>query len=275
MTVFIVILSLLSRLFMRIILSLFFTLWSVPIFAAPKADLLPFWQDQVATDQRQIDHHQWQQLLDKYLVTQPQQTLFRYGDVTTADKQQLSNYINQLSQLDPRQYNRNVQFSYWVNLYNALTVQLIIDNYPITSITKLGGFFSFGPWDQPIVTINNKTLSLNDIEHRILRPIWRDPRIHYAVNCASLGCPDLLPQVFDSQQLNRQLDAAANRFINSPKGVRVNSTQTTLSSIYDWYSVDFGDQQALLQHINHYRVHKKISGKNIKFEYNWLLNRKL
>ncbi|WP_305845916.1 DUF547 domain-containing protein [Photobacterium kishitanii] len=260
---------------MRIVLSLLCILWSMTIFAAPKADLLPYWQDQLATDQRQINHHQWQQLLDKYLVVQPQQTLFRYGDVTTADKQHLSNYIKQLSDLDPRQYNRNVQFSYWVNLYNALTVQLIINNYPITSITKLGGFFSFGPWDQPMVTINNKTLSLNDIEHRILRPIWRDPRIHYAVNCASLGCPDLLPQVFDSQQLNHQLDAAASRFINSPKGVRTNSTQTTLSSIYDWYSADFGNQQALLQHINHYRAHKKITAKNIKFDYNWLLNRKL
>ena len=260
---------------MRIVLSLFFILWSLNVFAAPKADLLPYWQDHATANQRQIDHQQWQQLLDKYLVVEPQQTLFRYSAVTVADKQQLSGYINQLSQLDPRQYNRNVQFAYWVNLYNALTVQLIIDNYPITSITKLGGFFSFGPWDQPIVTINNKTLSLNDIEHRILRPIWRDPRIHYAVNCASLGCPDLLPQVFDSQQLKQQLNNAASRFINSPKGVRSNSTQTTLSSIYDWYGTDFGNQQALLQHINHYLLHKKINGDNLKFDYNWLLNQKL
>ena len=170
---------------MRVLFSLLFILFSLPLFAAPKADLLPYWQDQVATDQRDISHQQWQKLLDKYLVVQPQQTLFRYGAVTTEDKQQLSAYINQLSHLDPRKYNRNVQFAYWVNLYNALTVQLIIDHYPVTSITKLGGFFSFGPWDQPVVTINNKSLSLNDIEHRILRPIWRDPRIHYAVNCAS------------------------------------------------------------------------------------------
>lgn len=260
---------------MRVLLSLLLILWSANLFAAPKADLLPYWQDQLATDQRQIDHHQWQQLLDKYLVVQPQQTLFRYDAVTPADKQLLQNYINHLAKLDPRQYNRNVQFAYWVNLYNALTVQLIIDNYPLTSITKLGGFFSFGPWDQAIVTINNKTLSLNDIEHRILRPIWRDPRIHYAVNCASLGCPDLLPHVFDSQHLNSQLDTAASRFINSDKGVKINSKQTTLSSIYDWYSSDFGNQQALLQHINHYRIHNKINANNLKYDYNWLLNRKL
>ena len=260
---------------MRVLFSLLFILFSLPLFAAPKADLLPYWQDQVATDQRDISHQQWQKLLDKYLVVQPQQTLFRYGAVTTEDKQQLSAYINQLSHLDPRKYNRNVQFAYWVNLYNALTVQLIIDHYPVTSITKLGGFFSFGPWDQPVVTINNKSLSLNDIEHRILRPIWRDPRIHYAVNCASLSCPDLLSQVFDSHQLNNQLNAAASRFINSNKGVRATSKQTTLSSIYDWYGDDFGDQQALFQHINHYRHHKKITSNNIKFNYNWLLNRKL
>ncbi|MCD9467458.1 DUF547 domain-containing protein [Photobacterium iliopiscarium] len=260
---------------MRIMLSLLLIFWSLNIFAAPKANLLPYWQDQVTTNQQDIDHQQWQQLLNKYLVVEPHQNLFRYSAVTPADKQKLHTYIYQLSQLDPRQYNRNVQFAYWVNLYNALTVQLILDNYPLTSITKLGGFFSFGPWDQPIVTIMKKTLSLNDIEHRILRPIWHDPRIHYAVNCASLGCPDLLPQVFDSHQLEQQLNTAASRFINSNKGVHTNSKQTTLSSIYDWYSVDFGNRQALLQHINHYRLHKKINGDNIKFDYNWLLNQKL
>lgn len=260
---------------MRIVFSLLLIFASWSLCAAPKADLLPYWQDLVASNQRDIDHHQWQQLLTKYLVVSPQQTLFRYSAITPADKQQLQNYINHLSNLDPRQYNRDVQFAYWVNLYNALTVQLIINNYPITSITKLGGFFSFGPWDQPIVTITNKTLSLNDIEHRILRPIWRDPRIHYAVNCASLGCPDLLPQVFDSHHLDQQLNNAASRFINSNKGVRTNSKQTTLSSIYDWYSVDFGNRQALLQHINHYREYQKINGDNIKFDYNWQLNQKL
>ncbi|SKA38770.1 DUF547 domain-containing protein [Photobacterium toruni] len=260
---------------MRIAFSLLLIFFSWSLFAAPKANLLPYWQDHVVNNQHDIDHQQWQQLLTKYLVVNPQQTLFRYNAVTPADKQKLQFYINHLAKLDPRQYNRDVQFSYWVNLYNALTVQLIINNYPLTSITKLGGFFSFGPWDQPIVTINNKTLSLNDIEHRILRPIWRDPRIHYAVNCASLGCPDLLPQVFDSQQLNHQLDAAASRFINSDKGVKISSKQTTLSSIYDWYDSDFGNQQALLQHINQYLLHNKINANNIQFDYNWLLNQKL
>lgn len=108
--------------------------------------------------------------------------------MSLASKQQLKRYIQQMASLDPRDYKKQEQFAYWVNLYNALTVQLVLDNYPTSSIKKLGkGFFSFGPWDDDIIRVAGKKLTLNDIEHRILRPIWRDKRIHYVVNCASLG----------------------------------------------------------------------------------------
>lgn len=260
---------------MRLLISLLLLLGSLSINAAPKAELWAYWQAYVSNNTQQINHQRWQQLLDKYLVVEPQQTLFRYNQVTKKDKQSLDTYIYQLSQLDPLKYNRNVQFAYWVNLYNALTVQLILTHYPITSITKLGGLFNFGPWDQQLIIINQKKLSLNDIEHRILRPIWRDPRIHYAVNCASLGCPDLLPQVLNSRQLNQQLDIAATRFINSNKGINISAHQVTLSSIYDWYHQDFGNKQSLQQHLNHYLMNKKINLKNIKYNYNWQLNQKL
>ncbi|MCV5656507.1 DUF547 domain-containing protein, partial [Escherichia coli] len=84
-----------------------------------------------------------------------------------------------------------------------------------TSITKLGGLFSFGPWDQDVIIINGKSLTLNDIEHRILRPIWQDPRTHYAVNCASLGCPNLQTQAFTAENTQALLESAAKTFINS------------------------------------------------------------
>lgn len=125
--------------------------------------------------------------------------LFRYAEVTKEDKTLLNDYLDQLSKLDPREFNRQEQYAYWVNLYNALTVKLILDNYPVASITKLGGLFSFGPWDEKVFTVAGQTLTLNDIEHRILRPIWKDPRTHYAVNCASLGCPNLQSQAFTAQ----------------------------------------------------------------------------
>ncbi|PSW15130.1 DUF547 domain-containing protein [Photobacterium sanctipauli] len=242
------------------------------VLAAPKADLWPYWQQHNASSQKVVDHQRWQVLLDKYLVVQPKQTLFRYKAVSDADKYELDRYLRDLGAVDPRQLNRREQFAYWVNLYNALTVQLILDNYPLKSITKLGGFFSFGPWDEKLVTVDGQKLSLNDIEHRILRPIWRDPRIHYAVNCASLGCPDLQPTVFTASNHQALLDKAANRFINSSKGVSPSGSSTRLSSIYDWYGSDFGSKRQLQAHINQYRQGSPVTLGKVSYDYNWSLN---
>ena len=103
------------------------------------------------------------------------------------------------------------------------------------SITKLGkGFFSFGPWDDKTLTINNKELSLNDIEHRILRPIYNDARIHYAVNCASYSCPNLAAQAYTVENMDQLLDKGAEHYINHPRGVSIKNNKLTLSSIYSW-----------------------------------------
>lgn len=257
---------------MRFFVSLLFLLLSASTFAAPKADLWPYWQQYATSNSQTVDHSRWQRVLDKYLVVQPNQTLFRYGRVTDSDKYELDRYLRDLTKRDPHQLSRNEQFAYWVNLYNAQTVKLILDSYPVSSITKLGGFFSFGPWDEQVLTINGKTLSLNDIEHRILRPIWQDPRIHYVVNCASLGCPDLQPEAFTATNNERLLEKSATRFINSGKGVNPRSGKTTLSSIYDWYGSDFGNQSQLQKHINQYRHGKPITLNNVSYDYNWSLN---
>ena len=257
---------------MRPLLLMLILLLPATTLAAPKANLWPYWQQASATSQVRVDHSRWQRLLDKYLVAAPQQTLFRYGQVSASDNYELDRYLRDLAKLDPRQLNRREQFAYWINLYNAQTVKLILDNYPVSSITKLGGLFSFGPWDEQVLTITGQPLTLNDIEHRILRPIWKDPRIHYAVNCASLGCPDLLSEAFTANNSERLLEQAATRFINSRKGVAVSSSSTILSSIYDWYGSDFGDKAALTKHINHYRDGAPISLGKIKYEYNWSLN---
>ncbi|MGF1682013.1 DUF547 domain-containing protein [Photobacterium minamisatsumaniensis] len=257
---------------MRLFVACLLLLTSTFSLAAPKAELWAYWQTNNASSQQIVDHQRWQTLLDKYLKVQPNQTLFRYQAVSQNDRYELSRYIRDLADKDPRQLNRNEQFAYWVNLYNAMTVQLILDNYPVKSITKLGGFFSFGPWNEKLITISGQKLSLNDIEHRILRPIWQDPRIHYAVNCASLGCPDLLPTAFTSKNNGSLLEQAAHRFINSSKGVSTTGTSTRLSSIYDWYSSDFGDTSQLQDHINQYHQGATIQLNKVRYDYNWSLN---
>lgn len=257
---------------MRLLFTLSFLFLSAASWAAPKADLWSYWQPSQATSQQTVDHQRWQQLLDRYLVVKPNQTLFRYHAVSDNDQYELNRYLRKLSARDPRQLNRDEQFAYWVNLYNALTVQVILNNYPLQSITKLGGFFSFGPWDEKLITINDKKLSLNDIEHRILRPIWHDPRIHYAVNCASLGCPDLLPQAFTASNHEQLLEQSARRFINSNKGVSPTGNTVRLSSIYDWYGSDFGSKTQLQAHINTYRTGTPIQLNKVSYDYNWALN---
>jgi len=251
------------------------------INAAPAAEYWSVWDQADQTNADTIDHQRWQDFLQKYLTTDQHGTnLVRYRAVAKDDKLILDQYIDELAGLDPRSYNRDVQMAYWLNLYNALTVQLILDNYPVDSIKDLGGFFKFGPWDDKIVEVAGMELTLNDIEHRILRPIWQDKRIHYGVNCASIGCPNLLQDAFTSEHLEQQLEQATKTFINQSKGLTFSDDVLQLSSIYDWYLVDFGSQNELLQHLSVYLEGEKqakvreYKGK-INYAYDWQLNEAL
>ncbi|MEZ9397886.1 DUF547 domain-containing protein [Vibrio splendidus] len=257
---------------MKQLLFIISLLFSTLAWSAPKSDLWPHWNQSNEANSTQVSHQDWQQFLDSYLVKQGQHTLVRYQAVSTSDKAKLKQYIKRLEQLNPLNYSKAEQYAYWVNLYNAVTVDLILDAYPIKSITKLGGLFSFGPWGDDVVVVNGMTLTLNDIEHRILRPIWQDPRTHYAVNCASLGCPNLQSQAFTSDNTETLLELAAVEYINSDKGVLVNNNQLQLSSIYEWFAVDFGTEKQLIQHLDQYRTKPVTNTEKISFDYDWSLN---
>ena len=184
--------------------------------AAPQARLWAHWSDHDPRTLARIDHGALDRLLAVYLKAQPVtggvDSLFHYGAVTRDDRAMLDAYIEQLAAVPITQYPRDEQFAYWVNLYNALVLQQVLKVYPVASIRDVdlsGAFFTGGPWAEKLITVERRALSLNDIEHRILRPIWQDPRIHYAVNCASIGCPNLQPTPFQAAQLDRQLDQAA------------------------------------------------------------------
>lgn len=264
----------------RKILPLLLIMTAIAVQAAPKKALEPYWVGYDARSAMRVDHSQWQAFLDQYLVTDDSgQTLFNYAGVTEPDLIQLSSYINTLAALDPLKLNRLEQKAYWINMYNALTVQLILRNYPLSTITKLGKkWFGFGPWDDPAAVVNGRNLTLNDIEHRILRPIYNDPRIHYALNCASMGCPNLHRVAYTSANVEVVLENAAMDFVNHPRAVRFSGNRLYLSSIYDWYQNDFGGSESgVLQHIARYAdssVKEKIQqfDGSIKYEYDWSLN---
>lgn len=259
---------------MKFLLSLLSLSWSLSISAAPKSELWDFWNKSNEANTQEVSHQAWQQLLDRYLSQQGMHTLFDYANVEISDREKLQTYINQLARLDPRTLNKQQQYAYWINLYNALTVNIILEHYPVSSITKIGGWFRFGPWNLPLLEIASQKLTLNDIEHRILRPIWQDPRIHYVVNCASLGCPNLQSEAFTAQNIDRLLEKSTHEFINSEKGAKITKDQLILSAIYQWYADDFGSQAELMAHLSLYRPELTTYRGTIRYEYDWRLNSK-
>jgi hypothetical protein len=178
-------------------------------------------------------------------------------------------------------YNGAEQKAYWINLYNALTVEVILSHYPVKSIRNIGispGLFSRGPWDAKLATIEREKLSLNDIEHRILRPIWKDARVHYAVNCASLGCPNLQRMAYTGENTESLLEKGAGEYINHPRGLAIKNGKLQVSSIYDWFKDDFGaGRDRLLEHWLKYAdgdlagALKSYEG-SLAYGYDWSLN---
>jgi len=267
--------------YIRIAALLFFS-FATPLFAAPKADLWPVWEAHDPASVQTVDHGAWDSFLSSYLSTGGKNGLntLAYRKVSAADKAKLDGYVKSLESVKVSALNRKEQMAYWINLYNAGTVRLILEKYPVASIRdiKLGGVFSSGPWDEKLFAINGEKLSLNDIEHRILRPIWKDNRIHYAVNSASVSCPNLLGKAFTAENTERLLDEAARAYVNSSRGVDFTGGKLVLSSIYTWYAEDFGTgQAALVRHLQGY-AESGLAAKlaaytgKIGYAYDWSLN---
>jgi hypothetical protein len=227
---------------------------AAPLAAAPKADLWPRWEAHDPEAGAAIDHGAWRDFLERHLVRgEDGVNRIDYGAVSGEDRALLEAYLEQLAAVPISTFARPQQMAYWINLYNALTVQVVLDHYPVASIRDIRispGWFSIGPWGKKLVTVEGEALSLDDIEHRILRPIWRDPRIHYAVNCAAIGCPNLQPEPFEAGRLDEQLSAAGIEFVNGGRGLWIERRGLRVSSIYHWFREDFGaDDGAVIAHL--------------------------
>ncbi len=232
-----------------------------------------------------IDHAAFAGLLRQYAVTGADGVVrVDYAGLKASGRTALKAYIAQLAAVDVRALGRAEQFAFWANLYNAKTLDIVAEHYPVASIKdiSLGGgvvaAFTGGPWKAKVVTVGGEALSLDDIEHGIMRPVFKDPRVHYAVNCASIGCPNLPLAPFNGKDLDAQLDAAARAFVNHPRGVTVAGGDVIVSSIYHWYKVDFGGNDGgLLAHLRRYaepplRAKLKAASEIADHRYDWSLN---
>ena len=228
-------------------------------------------------------------LLARHVVDHPDGvTRVRYAawKASAPDIAALEAWIAEAAARRPSAMARNEAFAYWANLYNALTLKVVLERYPVRSIRDIRSTSVpldprqfFGPWRTRLVTVEGRRMSLDDIEHETMRPTFRDPRVHYAVNCASIGCPNLWPRAWRGATLERELDAAAAAFVNHPRGATVlPDRRLRVSSIYSWFREDFGGSETGV--VGHLRRHaapalaaRLTDGTTIAEDaYDWALN---
>ena len=232
-----------------------------------------------------VDHSVWDGLLKTHVVKDVRGlNRITYAKWKADGHTALKTYITTLEAADVGALAKPEQFAFWANLYNAKTIDIVLDKYPVKSIKDIslgGGLKSLvtgGPWQAPVTRVGGVALSLDDIEHKIMRGFFKDPRVHYAVNCASVGCPNLQAAAFTGAKLEGQLEAAAKDFINSPRGFTFDNGKISASSIYTWFAVDFGNSEAgVLAHAMMYAepaLKLKLNGaKSIAgYFYDWSLN---
>ena len=209
-------------------------------------------------------HDLWTSQLQNYVSDSGEVDYARWKKNTAL----LESYIQGLEENPPQAYwSKNDSLAYFINAYNAVTVQLILDNYPLKSIRRL-----ITPWRFKRFTLNNKKVSLGHIEHQILRKM-KEPRIHFAINCASASCPRLRNRAFLPQGMNKQLEAATREFINDPTKNIITKKKMSLSKIFFWFGSDFGSRQERRAFINRYTDIVVTRDTRIDFlPYDWALN---
>ena len=224
-----------------------------------------------------IDHSRWDAILKAFVVEgENGVNLVRYQALADDARGELTAYLEAMQATPIEEFDRDEQFAFWVNLYNAVTVDVILENLPVGSIRDIG-LLGLGPWKDEAVTVSGRVLSLDDIEHNILRPEWRDVRIHYAVNCASIGCPNLAREAYTAAKMETMLDAAATAYVNHPRGFSGSADNVIASSIYDWYQDDWGSAGEVLEHARQYAkgpTKALLNGASsiAGYDYDWSLN---
>jgi biopolymer transport protein ExbD len=211
-----------------------------------------------------LNHKLWNDLLQKHVSADGTVDYkgFKKDHIT------LKAYLDILSKYTLLEnYSTFDKLAYWINVYNAFTVKLIIDNYPLESIRDINN-----PWDLRFFKLGNKWYTLNDVEHKILRKMG-DPRIHFGINCASISCPPLLNRAFTTQNVDHELEKLAINFINDPKRNTITSNRIQLSKIFSWFAKDFKTEGSLIHFLNKYsRITINSNAKKSFKKYNWNLN---
>ena len=212
-------------------------------------------------------HNDWDKLLKKHVTNKGK---VNYEGLKK-DKTLLDAYLKKLQTNEPQEsWSANAAKAYWINAYNAFTIKLVLNKYPIESITKIMD----KPWDYKFIKIGKSTYSLNDIEHTILRKKYKDARIHFGVNCAAVSCPKIHNTAFTETNIDAELTKLAKAFINNKTKNQLSSGAVKISKIFEWYAEDFvSTNTTVVDYLNKYADIKiKPTAKVSYMEYNWALN---
>ena len=254
-----------------------FTLFS-PSISAQEAKLIKFWSDFEPKSVMTVRHEPWQEILDTYVDDQHSSGInrFDYQAVSDSDFAKLKEYLAYLQLLEPRQLNSSEAKAYWINFYNALMVDLIIDavrDDDIDSIRNLGGRFS----RRNRVTVVMQNISIDDIHHGILRPIWNDTRVHFALATGALSGGNLQKRAYTGENVDELLQKAQNEFFNHDRAIRFEDGNVIASSIFNWYRDDFVESKSQLvpyigQRVGETKKALLAGITRVRFDYDWTLN---
>lgn len=222
------------------------------------------------SDARPVTHELWDSLVSEHVT---ESGLVDYKGFI-ADSNRLNQYLDLLSRNHPNDehWSRDERLAYWINAYNAFTVKLIVDHYPVGSIKDIKNGIPFvnTVWDIKFIQIEGREYDLNNIEHGIIRPKFDEPRIHMAVNCAAISCPKLQNEAYTAEKLNAQLDRASREFLSNENKNVIASDQLKLSKIFSWYRGDF---DSVIEFVDKYTETDINENADIEYlDYDWALN---
>ena len=226
-----------------------------------------------------FDHSAFDALLERHVV-QDEEGLTRVDyQAMGAEHAALKAYVAELEAATPSTMSPDAAHAYWINLYNAKTLDVVLDAYPVESIRRInlgGALFKPGPWSQSILEVEGVDLTLDDVEHRIVRAIFKDPMSHYGLNCASYSCPNLMPDAYTAENLDALLAESGRLYVNHDRGVEVRDGRIVASRIFDWYADDFGGENALKEHWTSLASDEKAAAIRAaeisRYRYDWDLN---
>ncbi len=234
-------------------------------------------------DGKPVSHAAWNALLGEFVKRSPDGVnRVDFRGMKSRGEVRLKSYVAMLEGARPSIMRPQQRKAYWINIYNAKTLEVVLSRYPVGSIRDISlpgpdGKPGDGPWSAKLLKVEGKDLSLDDIEKMVLMPEFKDVRLHYALNCLSIGCPNLLPEAFVAARLDRQLDSAARAYINHPRGIEIKSGRVKASSIYEWYEGAFGGKKGVIAHMTRYarpelrRMLPKVSKIDV-YDYDWKLS---